>query len=136
MSSTTTERVVRAYFATVADLASTEDDLRPLLHDDAVVVEHPNPVTPTGARRTTAEVLTGFASGKALLSEQSFDVHEVLVAGERAAVRATWRGVVGQDRGSFAAGTVLTAEMAGFLTVRDERVVEHETFDCYPPFGS
>ena len=24
-------------------------------------------------------------------------------------------------------------EMAGFLTVRDGLVVEHETFDCYPP---
>lgn len=79
--------------------------------------------------------MTGFGAGKQLLSAQSFDVHEVLVRGERAAVRATWRGTIGIDAGPLRAGTELVAHVASFLTVRDGLVVEHETFDCCEPFA-
>lgn len=127
------EEVVRRYYAVVADLSSTEDDLRPLLGPDVRVTEHPNAVTPRGAVRDRAATLAGFGSGKALLREQSFDPHEVLVHGERAAVRATWRGVVGVDAGPYRAGQVLVAHVAALLTVRDGVVVDHETFDCYEP---
>ena len=57
----------------------------------------------------------------------------MIADGERAAVRASWSGVVGVDRGPFAAGTELSCVMAGFLTVRDGKIARHETYDCYPP---
>ncbi|MGY1687009.1 nuclear transport factor 2 family protein [Geodermatophilus sp. SYSU D00867] len=125
--------VVRRYYATVADLAASEDDLRPLLDARLRVVEHPNAVTPHGATRDLAGTLAGFRAGKALLGEQSFEVHEVLTSGDRAAVRATWRGTVGVDAGPYRAGEELLAHVAALLTVRDGRVVDHETFDCYEP---
>ncbi|MGY1778098.1 nuclear transport factor 2 family protein [Geodermatophilus sp. SYSU D00804] len=125
--------VVRRYYATVADLAASEDDLRPLLDARLRVVEHPNAVTPRGATRDLAGTLAGFRAGKALLAEQSFEVHEVLTSGDRAAVRATWRGTVGVDAGPSRAGQELLAHVAALLTVRDGRVVHHETFDCYEP---
>jgi ketosteroid isomerase-like protein len=132
---TSVDGLVRAYYATVGDLGSAEEDLRGLLAPDLSVIEHPNAVTPRGATRDLAGTLAGFRAGKALLSEQAFDVHEVLVAGQRAAVRATWRGVVGLDAGPFRAGQELVAHVAALVTVRDGAVVEHETFDCYEPFG-
>ncbi|MGY1725547.1 nuclear transport factor 2 family protein [Geodermatophilus sp. SYSU D01062] len=125
--------VVRRYYATVADLAATEDDLRPLLDARLRVVEHPNAVTPRGAVRDLEGTLAGFGAGKRLLREQVFDVHEVLTVGDRAAVRATWRGTVGVDAGPYRAGQQLLAHVAALLTVRDGRVVDHETFDCYEP---
>jgi ketosteroid isomerase-like protein len=125
---------VRRYFEVVGDLRSSTDDLEELLHPDARIIEHPNPITPNGAVRNVEATLQAFRAGKALLSQQSFDVHEVLVIGDRVAVRATWSGTVGIDAGAFTRGAVLTAQMAGFLTVRDNRIVEHETFDCYQPF--
>jgi len=134
-TSTTVEAVVRRYFATVADLGSTEADLRPLLDLTVRVVEHPNAVTPDGAVRDLDGTLAGFRAGKALLRAQVFDVHEVLTSGERAAVRATWRATVGADAGPFRAGQELVAHIAALLTVRDGRVVDHETFDCYEPFA-
>ncbi|MGY1778744.1 nuclear transport factor 2 family protein [Geodermatophilus sp. SYSU D01036] len=127
--------VVRRYYATVADLAATEDDLRPLLDARLRVVEHPNAVTPRGAVRDLEGTLAGFRAGKRLLREQVFDVHEVLPAGDRAAVRATWRGTVGVDAGPYRAGQELLAHVAALLTVRDGRVVDHETFDCYEPLA-
>jgi ketosteroid isomerase-like protein len=128
--------VIRRYYATVGDLSSTEDDLRPLLSDQVRVTEHPNAVTPHGARRDLDATLTGLRAGKVLLREQAFEVHEVLTSGQRAAVRATWRAVVGMDAGPFRAGQRLVAHMAGVLTVRDGVVLEHETFDCYEPFST
>lgn len=127
------EQVVRSYFAVVSDLRSTEEDLRAVLADEVTVTEHPNPITPQGAVRDLEGTVAGFRAGKALLAEQVFEVHEVLAAGERAAVRATWRGVVGVDAGPYRRGQQLVGHVAALLTVRDGRVVEHETFDCYEP---
>lgn len=131
MRPTDVESVVRAYYDIVADLSSSTDDLRVLLDPDLRVTEHPNAITPNGAVRDADATLAGFKAGKALLREQSFDLHEVLVVGGRAAVRATWTGVVGVDAGPYRAGQELVAEIASFLTVRDGQVVEHETFDCH-----
>jgi ketosteroid isomerase-like protein len=130
-----TEEVVRSYYAVVGDLTHTEAELEAILHPDATLVELPNPVAPKGARRGAEEALAAFRAGRALLSEQSFELHELMATGERAAVRAVWEGTVGRDAGPFTAGTRLTAHIAAFVTVRDGRVFEHETYDCYEPFG-
>lgn len=136
---TTTEAVdvestVRAYYAIVGDLASTEADLDALLDTGICVVEQPNALLPHGATRDRAAVLAGFRAGKHLLQAQQLDVLDVLVNGDRAAVRARWSGTIGVAAGGFAAGTVLVAHIAAFVTVRAGRVAMHETFDCYEPF--
>ena len=94
------------------------------------------PSGPRAPRRTSTQTIAGFRAGKALLSRQTFDVHEVLVCGERAAVRTTWSGTIARDAGPYLAGTTLVSHIGGFLTVRDGRVVDHETFDCYEPFAT
>jgi ketosteroid isomerase-like protein len=130
------EEVVRRYYRIVSDPSSSEDDLRSVLAADVTVTEHPNALIPTGARRDLAQTLEGFRRGKALLREQVFDVHDVIAAGDRAAARVTWRGVVGTSAGPFREGQRLVAHVAAMLTVRDGTVVEHETFDCYEPFST
>ncbi|QIG38106.1 nuclear transport factor 2 family protein [Microbacterium sp. 4R-513] len=123
----TTEEVVRRYFAIVADLTSTAEDLREVIALDAVFTELPNPISPEGHVRSVDETVDGFRAGKSRLSAQSIEIHEVLVDGERAAVRSTWRGRVGD--------TEIVAHMGGFLTVRGGRIAAHETYDCYEPFA-
>jgi ketosteroid isomerase-like protein len=125
--------VVRRYFAIVADLDSSADELLAVLHPAVRVTEHPNPITPRGAVRDRDAVVAGFVAGKRLLAAQAIDLHEVLVAGSRVAVRATWRGTIGQGPPSLPAGTELVAHIAAMLTVEDGSVREHETFDCYEP---
>jgi ketosteroid isomerase-like protein len=128
--------LVRRYFDVVADLDSSEDDLLALLHPDVRITEHPNLITPNGATRDRDATLMGFRAGKALLSAQSFDVHELTATGHRVAVRATWRGTVGIDTERLPIGTELVAHISAWLTVTDDLVREHETYDCYEPFGS
>ena len=80
--------------------------------------------------------LAGFVAGKALLERQTIDVHELLVSGDRVAVRATWRGTIHEGTDALAPGAELVADIAAWLTVVDGRIREHETFDCYEPFST
>ncbi|MEA2131844.1 MAG: hypothetical protein QOJ85_4735 [Solirubrobacteraceae bacterium] len=125
--------VVERYYAVVADLDAGVEDLLALLHPEVRVIEHPNLINPAGATRDRDAVAAGYVAGKALLAEQSFELHEVLVAGERVAVHATWRGRIAQDTGPLRAGDELTAHIASLLTVAGGQIREHQTFDCYEP---
>lgn len=133
---TDAEEVVRRYYRIVSDLSSTEEDLRTVLAPDVVIIEHPNALVPTGAARDLAQTVEGLNRGKALLREQEFTVHDVIVDGERVAARATWRGVIGASVGTLHEGQELVAHVAAMLTVRDGAIVRHETFDCYEPFAT
>jgi ketosteroid isomerase-like protein len=119
--------VVERYYAAVADLRASPDSLREMLHPELAVIEHPNAIHPDGTVRDRDEVVADYEQGKRMLSDQSLDLDEVLVSGERVAVRARWRG-------KLASGATLEARIAAFLTVVDGRIREHETYDCYSPF--
>jgi ketosteroid isomerase-like protein len=95
----------------------------------------PNAITPHGAVRDRDAIVAGFLAGKRLLVAQAIEIHEVLVSGDRVAVRATWRGTIGQGTEGVPAGTELVAHIAAMLTVEDEAIREHETFDCYEPLA-
>jgi ketosteroid isomerase-like protein len=118
--------VVERYYATVADLGASTESLRELLHPDLRVVEHPNSIHPQGTVRDRDAVIAAYEDGKGMLSDQSFELDELLVYGDRVAVRANWRG-------TLAAGAMLEARVAAFLTVVDGRIIELETYDCYSP---
>jgi ketosteroid isomerase-like protein len=125
--------VVRRYFELVADLGSAPDALRDLLHPAVRVAEHPNAINPRGIVRDRDGVIAGLLAGKRLLAAQTIDVLELLVSGDRVAVRAIWRGTIGEGTDTLGPGTELVAHIAAWLTVADGRIREHETFDCYEP---
>jgi predicted ester cyclase len=104
-----------------------------LLHPDVRVVEHPNAINPRGGVRDLEGVVTGYLAGKKMLARQSFELHELVVKGERVAVRATWEGTLAGYVGPLPAGAALRAHIASFRTVAEGRILEHETFDCYEP---
>ena len=97
----------------------------------ARIVEHPNAINPRGTVRDRDTAVAALVAGKRLLSAQAFDLHEVVVSGDRVAVRATWRGTIGEGTEALPSGTELVAHVAAWLTVADGRIREHETFDCY-----
>ena len=118
--------VVERYYATVADLRASPDSLRELLHPDLRVIEHPNAIHPEGTVRDHDDVVAAYEQGKRMLSDQRFELDELLVFGDRVAVRARWSG-------TLESGATLEARIAAFLTVVDGRIRDHETYDCYSP---
>lgn len=129
------EEVVRAYDAVVGSTGSTVDDLRAVLTADFRLDEHPNALSPRGSVRDLDTTVAGFLAGKGILTEQRYDLRDVVASGDRVAVKAAWTGTLARDLGGLAAGTTLRADIASFLLVRDGRIAAQETFDCYEPLG-
>ena len=100
---------------------------------DAVTVEHPNLIAPTGGVRDLPEMLEASERGAALLTSQEYDIHSLHEVEDLVIARLTWTGVVAVDAGPLAAGQRLVAHIAQFVTVREGRIARIETFDCYEP---
>ena len=108
------------------DAAATfdEDALAKLMHPEVRISEMPNAINRGGTERGPDEALVAFRKGKEMLARQSYDVQDVIVAGDKIAARATWRG-------QLTDGPELTAHIATFTEVRDGRIYRHATYDCY-----
>ena len=114
------------FFAAAA--AFDAEALARVLHPDARISELPNAINRGGSKRDMVEARAAFERGKGLLSEQSYDVHETIVSGDRIAARATWTGTLAAN------GKQLKAHIATFSEVRDGRIFRHATYDCYEAF--
>jgi hypothetical protein len=58
------------------------DELRRFFTADAVTVEHPNLIKPTGARMSADEMVAASTKGAGLLSSQKYDVHSTVRSGD------------------------------------------------------
>jgi ketosteroid isomerase-like protein len=114
--------IVEDYFTAVAALDERAVDR--LLHPDVVITERPNAVNPHGSVRDHGEALAALRRAREIMAEHRFELHDRLVDGDRVALKATWRG-------RLADGRELSAHVAAFLQIRDERIYRHETYDCY-----
>ncbi|MDQ2697575.1 MAG: nuclear transport factor 2 family protein [Actinomycetota bacterium] len=126
-------QLVRDFYAAV-EQAAHGADLERFLAPDARTREHPNALVSEGRTRDRASMLAASAAGAGLLSRQDYDMHWVRQIDDTVVARLTWRGVVAQDAGPLRRGQELTAHIAQFVRVRDGRIVEIETYDCYEPF--
>ncbi|MBZ4322927.1 nuclear transport factor 2 family protein [Streptomyces huiliensis] len=123
------ETAVR-YHAAVASQA-TGEELARFFHPDAVQREYPNALAPDGAVRDLPAILAAAERGRAVLSEQAFDIVEAVAAGDTVALEAVWRGTLAVPLGTLPAGHELRARLAVFLEFRDGRIVAQRNYDCF-----
>lgn len=103
--------------------------------DPAVVQEEfPNRLMPNGARRTLADMLVGAERGQALLSSQSYEIHNALEMEERVALEVTWSGTLKVPFQNLPVGAKMRARFAVFLEFRDGRIVAQRNYDCFDPW--
>ena len=119
---------------TAIELGRFGQELEDLFTEDVIFTEYPNLVKPSGGSVGLREMLAASRAGARLLASQNYDVHHAAQHGNTAILRLTWTGTVGADVGRFAAGQQLTAHIAQFVTVRDGRISDIATYDCYEPF--
>jgi len=114
------------------DAAARFDDtaLAAVMHPEARISEMPNAINREGTERDLAAAREAFGRGRGLLASQTYDVHQVVEAGDTIAARATWRCTLA------ATGQELTAHIATFTQVRDGRIFRHATYDCYEPLAA
>jgi ketosteroid isomerase-like protein len=126
--------VIRALYAAI-ESGAHGDALRAHFTDDAVTVEHPNLIRPSGGSAELKQMLEASSQGAGLLIKQRYALHSALEHGSLAIVRLTWTGELARDAGPLRKGQVLTAHIAQFVETRKGRVARIETYDCYEQFS-
>ena len=110
--------------------------LRTIYAENAVQVEHPNALKGNGDRRGVEKMIADLARGKALLSEERYEVLEAVAAGDSVALQVKWRGVLAVPVGALKAGESMLCESGIFLRFQGDRVVEQHNYDCFAEFST
>jgi ketosteroid isomerase-like protein len=119
-----TRDIVLAYLRAIE--TNEPDAASPFLHDDVLVVEHPNKITPNGARYDRAALRAAAERGSALMARQRYDVRSMIVEGDRAAAQIAWTGTLRDGR-------ELRAEIASIIELRDGKIWRQDQYDCFVP---
>lgn len=135
MSSTEAENlaVVRAFLGAV-ERSATGEALARFYAPDAVQIELPNRLNPSGGRSDLPAILQRASLAPSLLKQQRYEVVSELAQGSRVVVEAIWTGVLATPFGAVAAGTEMKAHFAMFFEMVDGRIKEQRNYDCFEPW--
>jgi ketosteroid isomerase-like protein len=125
--------LVREYLAALANGESGEA-LGRFFTPDALQIELPNRLNPTGGKSDLATLVQRSEQGKKLLQSQSYTITSAIASHERAAVEAEWRATLAVPLGTLAAGAEMKAYFAMFFEFRDGRIAIQRNYDCFEPW--
>jgi ketosteroid isomerase-like protein len=95
----------------------------------------PNLLSPKGSVRTRAEMLAGIEQGQKLLSEQGYQIERAIGQDDVVALEVQWQGTLAVGFWHVAAGTVLRARIAMFITFAEGKIVHQRNYDAYDPIS-
>jgi ketosteroid isomerase-like protein len=110
------------------------DELDSFFAPDVVQEEFPNRLMPNGAKRDLPAMRAARARGKALLSDERFELLNAVASDDHVALEVVWTGIVRDAAGPFAAGQCVRARFAVFMEFRDGRIVRQRNYDCFDPW--
>jgi ketosteroid isomerase-like protein len=126
-------QIVRDYLAAVESNA-TGDALARFYTEDAVQVELPNRLNPSGARSDLATLLKRAEQVPAILQSQGYEILSITAQGDRVAVEATWEAVLAIELGTLPPGAVMFAHLAIFFQLQNGRIHRQRNYDCFESF--
>lgn len=95
--------------------------------------EPPNRITPAGATRNLAAMTEAFERGRALMRSERYEVRNTVASGEWVALQVEWTAELTRTLPELAPHGVMRGQFAMFFRVREGRVVEQTTYDCFLP---
>lgn len=122
--------LVRAYLKAIED----RKDSLAFFADDAVQEEFPNALVPTGARRTLADLREANARGRDVLTSESYEIVNLVEAGDLVACEVLWRGVLAVPIRSLKPGDVMKARFGVFFEFAGDKIRRQRNYDCFEPF--
>ena len=125
----TIREIVTAYIGAIE--AHRLDEVASYLHPDVENREHPNKLLPAGKRYDLAAMREAGERGKALLASERYEIRQMIVEGDRAAVQIAWSGTLAVAAGPLPAGHVMRAEICSIIELRDGKVWRQEQYDCF-----
>jgi ketosteroid isomerase-like protein len=125
----TTREIVTAYIGAVE--AHDVEQVARYLHPEVVTVEHPNKLQPAGRRYDLAAMRAAGERGKALMASERYEIRQMLVEGDRAAVQIAWTGTLAVAAGPLPAGHMMHAQICSIIEIRDGKIWRQEQYDCF-----
>jgi ketosteroid isomerase-like protein len=125
----TTREIVTGYLRAIE--AHELDEVARYLHPDVQNVEHPNKLLPGGRRYDLAAMRAAGERGKAAMASERYEVRQMIVEGDRAAVQIEWSGTLAMAVGPLPAGHVMRAQICSIIELRDGKVWRQEQYDCF-----
>jgi ketosteroid isomerase-like protein len=125
----TTQDIVTAYLRAIE--ARDTEAVDRLLHPEVQLTEHPNRVSPAGMRADLAGMRAAGERGRKLMASERYEIRQMIVEGDRAAVQLTWSGTLAVAAGPLPAGHVMRAEICSILELKDGKVWRQEQYDCF-----
>ena len=124
---------VRSYLAALSEQA-TGEELGRFFHDRVEQLEHPNRLTPEGAKRDKAALLAGAESGKRVTEGQRYEVRTIVAYGDVVAVEADWSCTLRVPLGKLAKGDTMRAKLGMFMELEGGQIRSLRNYDCFDPF--
>jgi ketosteroid isomerase-like protein len=125
----TTREIVTAYLRAIESQQPGEADR--YLHPDVQLVEHPSRVSPAGQRYDLAGIRAAGERGRKLMASQRYEIRQMTVEGDRAAVQIDWSGTLAVAAGPLPAGHVMRAQSCSLIELKDGKVWRQEQYDCF-----
>ncbi len=122
--------LVRAYLKAI----ETRGDALAFFADDAVQEEFPNALIPTGARRTLDELREASERGRDVLTSETYEIVNLVEAGDLVACEVLWRGVLAVQLRSLKPGDVMKARFGVFFEFAGDKIRRQRNYDCFEPF--
>jgi len=122
--------LVRAYLKAI----ETRKDSLAFFAEDAVQEEFPNALVPNGARRTLADLREANARGRDVLTSESYEIVNLVEAGDLVACEVLWRGVLAVPIRSLQPGDVMKARFGVFFEFAGDKIRRQRNYDCFEPF--
>lgn len=102
--------------------------------DDVVQRELPNRLVPNGATRDLAALRAGVEAGKKSVAEERYEIVNLVEQGDEVAAEVIWTARLNVPFGTLAAGDLMRAHLAMFITWRDGKIISQRNYDCFEPF--
>ena len=122
--------LVRAYLEAIEN----RKDSLAFFAEDAVQEEFPNALVPNGARRTLADLREANARGRDVLTSESYEIVNLVEAGDLVACEVLWRGVLAVPIRSLKPGDVMKARFGVFFEFAGDKIRRQRNYDCFEPF--
>lgn len=125
--------LVRQYL-TALQRGEVGDALARFFTSDAIQVELPNRLNPSGQKSDLPSILARSVQGQKVLKSQRFDIQTEVAQGQCVAVEAFWIGVLAMPVGTLKAGGEMRAHFAMFFECQDGRIRSQRNYDCFEPW--
>ncbi len=102
--------------------------------DTVVQRELPNRLLPNGATRDLAALRAGVEAVKKSVAEERYDILTLGEQGDEVAAEVIWTARLNVPLGTLAAGGLMRAHLAMFITWRDGKIISQRNYDCFEPF--